>query len=77
LAYRKLPSYEHSSFNESEASTPIANVAPYGGTISSVEFSVSLLQDDWILTELLLNERAEAIVTGDYSASELAVMLGE
>jgi hypothetical protein len=46
-------------------------------TISSVEFSVSLLQDDWILTDLLLNERAEAIVTDDYSASELAVMLGE
>jgi hypothetical protein len=47
------------------------------GTISSVEFSVSLLQDDWILTELLSNERAEAIVTDDCSASELAVMLGE
>ena len=47
------------------------------GTISSVEFPVSLLQDAWILTELLSNERAEAIVTDDYSASELAVMLGE
>ena len=47
------------------------------GTISPVEFSVSLFQGDLILTELLSNEGAEAIVTDDYSASELAVMLGE
>jgi hypothetical protein len=31
------------------------------GTISSVEFSVSLLQDDWILTELLSGGKRDRV----------------
>ena len=59
-----------------EASTPIGDVVPYGHNIIR-RILGELASGRLILTELLSNERAEAIATDDYSPSELAVILGE